>query len=138
MGWPGNERADALAEKSGYSKVVSLAHLKLQISEKFRRAKAAWHEVPSHHGTEEIPLPPPKKSCLDKMRNELARTAAQIRTGRWRSAAYLKRIRKTECWFCQGSAKMRSHVLLRCPNEKLRAARAEAWEGKNSGVFGFC
>jgi hypothetical protein len=26
-----------------------------------------------------------------------------------------------------------SYVLLRCPNERLRAARAEAWEGKNPG-----
>jgi hypothetical protein len=27
----------------------------------------------------------------------------------------------------------RSYVLLHCLNEKLRAARAEAWEGKNPG-----
>jgi len=27
----------------------------------------------------------------------------------------------------------RSHVLLHCPNLKLRAARVEAWEGKNPG-----
>jgi hypothetical protein len=27
----------------------------------------------------------------------------------------------------------RSHVLLHCPNERLRAAIAEAWEGKNYG-----
>jgi hypothetical protein len=26
-----------------------------------------------------------------------------------------------------------SHVLLHCPNAKLRAARAEAWEDKNPG-----
>jgi hypothetical protein len=33
-----------------------------------------------------------------------------------------------------GSARARPiHVLLHCPNEKLRAARAEAWEGKNPG-----
>jgi hypothetical protein len=39
-----------------------------------------------------------------------------------------------ECWFCQGSARMtQSHVLLHCPNDKLRAARTEAWEGKNPG-----
>jgi hypothetical protein len=50
-GTPGNEKADALAgraaEKAGYSKTMSIAHLKLQISEKF--------------GTEEIP-PPPRRS----------------------------------------------------------------------------
>jgi hypothetical protein len=42
-GTPGNEKADILAgkaaEKLGYSKVMSLAHLKLQISEKFKKAK---------------------------------------------------------------------------------------------------
>jgi hypothetical protein len=92
---------------------------------------------PNHHGTEEIPPPPPKKSCLDGMRNALARTVAQIRTGHWRSAVYLKRIRKMtddRCWFCQSSTRMtRSHVLLHCPNVKLRAARMEAWEGKDPG-----
>ena len=31
----------------------------------------------------------------------------------------------------------RSHVLLHCPNPELRAARVEAWEGKNpGGVWG--
>jgi hypothetical protein len=39
-----------------------------------------------------------------------------------------------KCWFCQSSARMtRSHVLLHCPNAKLRAAREEAWEGKTPG-----
>jgi len=37
-------------------------------------------------------------------------------------------------WFCRGQARMtRSHVLLHCPNAKLRAAREETWEGKESG-----
>jgi hypothetical protein len=58
-GTPGNDKADALAgraaEKPGYSRVMSIAHLKLQISEKFRKTKKTWHDVPSHHGTEEIP-----------------------------------------------------------------------------------
>jgi hypothetical protein len=111
--------------------------LKLQISEKFRKVKMAWHDVPRHHGTEEIPPPPPKKSCLDRMQDSLACTTAQIRTRHWRSAVYLKRIRKMaddKCWFCRRPAKMtRSHVLLHCPNEKLRAARMEAWEGKDPG-----
>jgi hypothetical protein len=71
------------------------------------------------------------------MRNALARTAAQIRTGHWRSAVYLKRIRKMaedKCWFCRGSGRMtRSRVLLHCQNTELRAAKAEAWEGKSPG-----
>jgi hypothetical protein len=89
-GTPGNEKADALAgkaaEKPGHSKVMSMAHLKLRISEKFRNAKESWHKSPGHHGMEEIPPPAPKRSCLDNIRNTIARTAAQIRTGHWRSA----------------------------------------------------
>ena len=82
-------------------------------------------------------LPPPKKSCMDGARNAIARTAAQIRTGHWRSAVYLKRIRKRRddgCWFCEKGARMtRSHALLHCPNATLAVARVEAWEGRNSG-----
>jgi len=142
----GNERADVLAgkaaEKLGHSRVVSLAHLKLQISEKLRTTKTTWDTDQRHHRTEAIPPSPHKKSCLDKMRNALARTAAQIRTGHWRSAVYLKRIRKRaddNCWFCQGSAKMTcSHVLLHAQ------ARSSGWRGwrrgreRTPGVSGFC
>jgi hypothetical protein len=141
QGTPGNEKADVLAgqaaSKAGYSKVMTIAHLKLWISERYNNKKAEWHRSPNHHGTEEIPPPPPKKSCLDRMRNAIARTVSQIRTGHWRSAVYLKRIRKMaddKCWFCQSSARMtRSHILLHCPNAKLQGARMEAWEGKDPG-----
>jgi hypothetical protein len=38
------------------------------------------------------------------------------------------------CWFCSDSVRMTHyHVLLHCPNERLRAARVEAWEGKDPG-----
>jgi hypothetical protein len=55
----------------------------------------------------------------------------------------LKRIKKRQddkCWFCRGRNRMtRSHVLLHCPNAKIRAAREEAWEGKDPGALGsFC
>jgi hypothetical protein len=80
-GTPGNERADTLAGKAAEKPGHSMAHLKLQISEKFKRAKETLHKTPGHHGTEETPPPPPKKSCLDNKRNSLARTVAQIRTG---------------------------------------------------------
>jgi len=103
--------------------------------EKFRTTKQAWNDDPANHGTRKISPPPPKKSCLDSVRNAIARVAAQIRTNPWRSAEYLKRIKKRqddECWFCHGTARMsRSHVLLHCPH--FVAARAEAWEGKNPG-----
>jgi len=106
------------------------------VSEDFRTAKEAWHKDPKHHGIEEIPPPPPKKSCMDQAKNSIARTAAQIRTGHWRSAVFLKRIRKradNNCWFCKGPKMTRSHVLLHCANAKLRAAREGAWENKNPG-----
>ena len=81
-GIPGNERADKLAgEAAGrekWSEVASLAYLKLRISEKFRKAKDEWHTDPGHHGAGEIPPPPPKKSCVDRARNAIARTAVQM------------------------------------------------------------
>jgi ribonuclease HI len=144
-GIPGNERADELAGKAaqmvGTHTIMSLAHIRLRISERFRKAKESWHADPAHHGTEEIPPPPPKKSMLDKARNSIARVAAQIRTGHWCSAVYLKRIRKREtdhCWLCDGSGQNRhrmsqAHVLMNCRNPQVAAARAEAWEGKNPG-----
>jgi hypothetical protein len=78
---------------------------------------------------------------LDRARNSIARTAAQIRTGHWRSAVDLKRIRKRDtdhCWLCDGIGQnqhriSRAHVLMNCRNPQVVAARAEAWEGKNPG-----
>jgi len=69
-------------------------------------------------------------------KNILARTVTQIRTGHWRSAVFLKRIRKCRddnCWFCKRPKMTRSHVLLHCTIAQLRAAREEAWEGKDPG-----
>jgi hypothetical protein len=69
-GTPGNEEADALAgraaEKPGYSRVMSIAHLKLRISEKFRKAKMTWHDVPIHHGAEETRPPPLRSTARTK------------------------------------------------------------------------
>ena len=56
--------------------------------------------------------------------------------GHWRSAVYLKRIKKRgddQCWFCYERKMTRSHTLLHCTNVNIRAARAEAWEGKDPG-----
>jgi hypothetical protein len=109
----------------------------LRISERFREAKIKWHKNPKHHGKDEIPPPAPKKSCMDGAHNSIARAAAQIRTGHWRSAIYLKRIKKRtndDCWFCKGGAAMtRSRVLLHCPSARMSAARMEAWEGRDPG-----
>jgi hypothetical protein len=55
----GNERADQIAaELVGPPTAMSLAHLKLRISERFRKAEDRWHADPAHHGTMEIPPPP--------------------------------------------------------------------------------
>jgi hypothetical protein len=40
----------------GYSKIMTIADLKLRISEKFRTKKEEWPKSPGRHGTEEIPL----------------------------------------------------------------------------------
>jgi hypothetical protein len=69
---------------------MSLSHIKLRISERFRKAEDSWHADPAHHGTDGIPPPPPKKSMLDRARNSIARVAAQIRTGHWCLVVYLK------------------------------------------------
>jgi hypothetical protein len=136
-------QADKLARRAaelvGPHTAMSLAHIKLRISERFRQAKDEWHANPAHHGTMEIPPPPPKKSMLDRARSSTARVAAQIRAGHWRSAVYLKRIRKRDddkCWFCKDHDRVthkmtRPHVLLNCRNPRLVTARAEAWEGRN-------
>jgi ribonuclease HI len=141
IGIPGNEKADKLAGqaagKVAWSRTASLSHLKLRVSERYREAKKKWHENPKHHWKDEIPPPAPKKSCMDHAHNSIARAAAQMRTGHWRSAIYLKRIRKRTdggCWFCKGGAAMtRSHVLLHCSSARMSAARMEAWEGRDPG-----
>jgi hypothetical protein len=75
---------------------------------------------------------------MDQARNAMARTAAQIRTGHWRSAVYLRRIKKRredKCWFCKGGAKMtRSHALLYCPNATLAAGVGGKESKWNSGT----
>jgi hypothetical protein len=107
------------------------------ITERFRKAKDEWHSDPTHHGAMETPRPPLKSPCWTGRGTPLA----QIRTGHWRSAVYLKRIRKRaddKCWFCRDHDRVahemtRSHVLLNCRNPRLAAARAEALEGRNPG-----
>jgi hypothetical protein len=125
-GVPGNDKADKLAataaekKSSGYT---SMAFVKARISERFRIAKSNWNDDPANHGKESIPRPPPKKSCLDKARNGLARVASQIRTGHWRSAVFLHDIKKHPD---DGRRMSKSHVLLHCPNSKLATARFTA------------
>jgi hypothetical protein len=111
-------------------------NLKQKVSEKFRSSKQTWDENPANHGNGEIPPPPVKKSCLDRTKNGIARVAAQIRTDHWRSAVFLKRIKKRRddrCWFCRGDRTMtRSHVLLNCPADKISARGSLG--GKRPGV----
>jgi hypothetical protein len=109
----------------------------IQISKKCSDAKEKWNGNPALHGKDSVTPPPPKKSCLGGAKNGLARAVAQIRSGHWRSAVYLKRIRKREtdqCWFCfkNGQKTTRSHVLLHCTNGRLVAAR-QAWGGVHPG-----
>jgi hypothetical protein len=125
----------------GTHTTMSLSHMRLRISERFRKAKDSWHADSAHHGTQETPPPPPKKSTLDKAGNSIERVAAQIRTGYWRSAVYLKRIRKRytdHCCICDGIGQNQhrmspAYVLMNCRNPQVVAHGVEAWEGKNPG-----
>ena len=51
---------DKRPRNSDPNTAMSPAHLKLKISERFRKAKEEWHADPTRHGTMEIPLPPPQ------------------------------------------------------------------------------
>jgi hypothetical protein len=62
-------------------------------------------DTETERGKDSILPPAPKKSFLDGASNRLARTIAQIRTGHWLCAPYLKRTRKNRdeevsdrCW----------------------------------------
>jgi hypothetical protein len=101
--------------------MVPITSLKLQISERYNKAKERWNRNLAYLGKDSIP---PK--------NGIARVASQIRSGHWKSAVYLKRIRKRDddrCWYCfkNGRKMTRSHVLLHCTNARLVSARQEAW-----------
>jgi hypothetical protein len=80
-------------------------------------------------GKESITPPAPKKS-LDRASNRLARTIAQILTGHWLCAPYLKRVRKNrdeqvsdKCWWCGQYRMSRAHAFLRCIHPNLEGAR---------------
>jgi hypothetical protein len=61
--------------------------------------------------------------------------AAQVQTGHWLCAPYLKRVRKNrdeeifdKCWWCSRFRISRTHILLRCMHPKLDKARKEIWD----------
>jgi hypothetical protein len=56
--------AGRAAEKTVRLTFISLAYLKLRVSEEFRVAKDEWHKDPDHHGSEEILLLHPPKQHL--------------------------------------------------------------------------
>ena len=73
---------------------MSLTHLKIAITDRFRTTKENWYKDPTNHGVDETP---------PKNRNGITRAAAQIGTGHWWLAAFLKGIKKSPsdlCWFC--------------------------------------
>jgi ribonuclease HI len=133
-GIEGNERADQLAGEAAAEKKngrTSIAWLKERISLHYTMAK----ETETERGKHSILPPAPKKSFLDSAPNRIARTIAQIRTGHWLCAPYLKRIRKDReeqvsdrCWWCGQWRMSRTHVFLRCMHPELESARKEIWE----------
>jgi ribonuclease HI len=92
-GIAGNEWADQLAGMAASEKQkgrTSITWLKERISQHYTMAK----DTEVDKGKHSIIPPTPKKSFLDSAPNRLSRTVAQIRTGHWLCAPYLKRIRK--------------------------------------------
>jgi hypothetical protein len=92
-------------------------------------------DTETERGKDSIIPPPPEKSFLDRASNRLSRTIAQIQTGHWLCAPYLKRIRKDreeqvsdKCWWCGRSRMSRTHVFLHCMHPQLENARIEIWE----------
>jgi hypothetical protein len=119
---------EAASERHGRT---SIAWLKERISQHFTVAK----DSETDKGKETITPPAPKKSFLDRASNRLARTVAQIRTGHWLCAPYLKRVRKNreeqvsdKCWWCGQYRMSRTHVFLRCMHPKLEGARKDIWD----------
>jgi ribonuclease HI len=133
-GISGNERADQLAGEAAAEKTTgrtSIAWVKERISQHYSMAK----DTETERGKDSILPPAPKKSFLDGASNRLARTIAQIRTGHWLCAPYLKRTRKNRddevsdrCWWCGQWRMSRTHVCLRCMHPNLERARNEIWD----------
>jgi ribonuclease HI len=121
IGIPGNEKADRLAGqaagKVAWSRTASLSHLKLRVSERYREAKKKWHDNPKHHGKDEILPPAPKKSCMDRAHNSIAR-ALEVgdlpkkdqETDRQRLLVLQRR--------CRHDQVSRLATLLKCENER--------------------
>jgi hypothetical protein len=118
-GIAGNDRADELAGEAVPEKKTgrtSIASPKERISQHYTTAK----DTETERGNDSILPPAPKKSFLDGASNRLARIIAQIRTGHWLCAPYLKRTRKNmdnevsdRCWRCGQWRMSRTHVFLR-------------------------
>jgi hypothetical protein len=92
-------------------------------------------DTETERGKDSILPPAPKKPFLDGAPNQLSRTIAQIRTGHWLFAPYLKRTRKNRddkvsdrCWWCGQWRMSRTHVFLQCIHPDLGSTRKEIWE----------
>jgi hypothetical protein len=91
-------------------------------------------DTETDRGKESITPPTPKKSSLDRALNRLARTIAQIRTGHWLCAPYVKQVRKNrdeqvsdKCWWFGQHRMSHTHVFLRCMHPNLQDARKAIW-----------
>jgi hypothetical protein len=132
-GIQGNVRADqvageAVAEEQTWR--TSIAWLKERISQHYSMAK----DTETERGKDSILPQAPKQSFRDGAPNRLAPTTAQIRTGHWLCAPYLKRTRKNRdeisdrCWWCGQWRMSHTHVFLRCMHPDLESTRKSIWE----------
>jgi len=142
-GTPGNERADALARKAaerlGHSHVVSLAHLKLQITEKFRTAKTSRNENLRNHGTEaRLPRSLVWTRCGTLWRARRPRSARDIGGPRFTSSGS-----GSEQTIIVGPVRDRQrwHARMSCSTAQARSSGRRGWKRvkrRTPGVFGCC
>jgi len=67
-----------------------LGHRLVTSSSRLRTCTTRRRSYLGRHGAREIAPPPPKKSCLDRARNAVARVATQPRADHWRSAVFFQ------------------------------------------------
>jgi hypothetical protein len=72
---------------------------------------------------------------VDRAPNRISRTIAQVWTGHWLCAPYLKRVRTNrdeeisdKCWWCGKFRMSRTHIFLRFTRPKLEQARKDIWD----------
>ena len=93
---------------------IFVVPLKLRIFEGYNSAKAIWKAAPKNWGSQEIPSPPPRKSCADKPSRGWPPRFGRAIDGR---PCLFTGVQTTSAGFAGG------HILLHCNGDRVVAAR---------------